>query len=281
MVKAEKRLEKKEYDALSHLREAVRSAEKHDMVSSPDEPYYKEQYWHWIKKYLDSEKMPVNGTYLGLGCGQGRLTMPLAQWCREGKVIGVDLSEKAVIQAQSYAKENNILNIDYRVQDIHSFLKSEPSDSYDGALFIEVIFFLPEYEGALREIKRVLKPGGLLFASFRSQYFTALNIANRRNWNDVDLVLEKRADRLGGSDVCFTWQTGKEIRQLMQDKTGFEVLNLLGIGCCSGIEGDPHAYVARPSFLDREGKEALMKLETSLAESVPDAGRYVLCIAKK
>ena len=67
----------------------------------------------------------------------------------------------------------------------------------------------------------------------------------------------------------------------MMDEIGFRVLGLYAIGCCSGIEGDPHSLIARPSLLDKDAKKVLMNLEINLAESLPDAGRYVLCIVQK
>ena len=65
------------------------------------------------------------------------------------------------------------------------------------------------------------------------------------------------------------------------DDLNFKILNTCAIGCCSGIKGDPHSSIVRPSLLHEKEKEILMKLEIDLAESVPDAGRYMLCVVKK
>ena len=265
-----------------HRNKIIRSTKNYDMAASPDESYYQGQYWHWIKKYLDFSKLSKSGKYLDLGCGQGRLSMSLAKWCaNNGKVIGVDFSKTAVEQASQYASESGLSNIDYYMTDILSFLKEKNSNSFDGVLLLEVTFFLPEYRSVLKEIKRILKLGGLLFVSFRSQYFDALYSVSKCNWNDIDTILKNRIGRLGGGDVYFTWQTSSEIVNLMEKELKFEILDLCGIGCCSGIEGDPHASIARPSYLNKNEKDILMKLEIDLANSVPDAGRYILCIARK
>ncbi len=281
-ISAKKKLSGGEYNIAAHNSKVIQSTQKYDMVVSPDEPYYQEQYWHWIKKYLDIAKLPASGTYLDLGCGQGRLSIPLARWCAdEGKVIGVDFSKKAIEKAQEYAIKAGLSNVGYHAEDILSFLKSKSSNLFDAILFLEVIFFMPQYHLVLQEIKRVLKPQGLLFVSFRSQYFYALHSVVKRNFGDIDTILKNRMGRLSGGDVCFTWQTSGEIRHLIEKELELEMLDLCGIGCCSGIEGDPHAFITQPSLLDQNERDALMKLEITLANSVPDAGRYMLCIARK
>lgn len=271
----------REFDYSKHIKKAIASAH-YDMVTAPDESYYKDQYWYWIKKHLDSSRLPKKGRYLALGCGQGRLSLPLTRWCSpEGNVLGIDISKEALSEAVKHAEKENISNIIYQEADILPFLKKQQSNSYDGALFIEVIFFLPAYKEALAEIYRVLKPGAILFLSFRPRYFSALHALERGSWSDIDTILEKRSGQLSGSDVCFTWQRSNEIEGILSDAGSFEILTIAGIGCCSGIPGDPHEFICRPSLLSQKEKEKLMKLELAVAESVPDAGRYIFCAAKK
>ncbi|MFA6387269.1 MAG: methyltransferase domain-containing protein [Candidatus Paceibacterota bacterium] len=270
------------YNMERHQHKIIRSTRNYDMSASLDEHYYQEQYWHWIEKYLNSGKLSKNGRYLDLGCGQGRLSILLAKWCTTGgKVIGVDFSKEAIGRARRYTDEASLHNIDYYTADILSFLKENDDNSFDGVLLLEVIFYLPNYHLVLEEVKRVLKPGGLLFASFRSQYFNILYNINKRNWNDINTVFKNRIGRLGDGDVYFTWQTSDEIAYIIGKELKFKVLDLCGIGCCSGIEGDPHACIAKPACLNKDKRDVLMKLEIDLANAVPDAGRYILCTAQK
>ncbi len=60
-----------------------------------------------------------------------------------------------------------------------------------------------------------------------------------------------------------------------------ELLELVGIGCCSGLEDDPFAGFARPSLLSENERNQLMRLETALGPMLPDAGRYLLAAARK
>ena len=68
---------------------------------------------------------------------------------------------------------------------------------------------------------------------------------------------------------------------MLEKKYKFEIIDLTGIGCCSGIGGDPHASVIRPSQLDQGNRQKLMELEVGLGRNVPDAGRYMLAAAVK
>ena len=281
VITLEKRVANSAYRGSQDRVGIIQSTLKHDMVALADEQHYQEQYWYWILACLNANNSPPDGTYLDLGCGQGRLTLPLAKWCATGKVVGVDFSSRAIDRAKGYALKAGLSNIEYYAQDMLVFLQSKKSNSFDGAMFIEVVFFMPEYQPILQEIQRVLKPKGLLFASFRPQYFYALHGVNNRVFDDVDTVLRNRVGGLGGQSTHFTWQTSGEIKHLMESELQFELLELYGIGCCSGIEGDPHEGIARPSLLDGDERKKLMEVEIAMARSIPDAGRYILSVARK
>ena len=265
-----------------HYKEVIKSASTHDMVETPDEVYYGDQYWHWISKYLESKKAPREGVYADLGCGQGRLAMRLAKWLSQGgAVAGCDISEDAIGAARRYASDGGIDNISYEVSDTLNFLKSRPSNSLDGVLFTEVALVTPEYVDVLKEVKRVLRSSGLFFVSFRPQYFNLLYATYSDRWEDADKILSSRSGVLWGGDITYTWQTSGEVEKLFEDDLGMQLLNLVGIGCVSGIEGDPHEKLARPSRLDTDTRDKLMQLEIKLGEMMPDGGRYMLAIAKK
>ena len=60
-----------------------------------------------------------------------------------------------------------------------------------------------------------------------------------------------------------------------------EVLRTAGIGVCSGITGDPHALITRPGILSPNAKPYLMTAELELGTVAPDAGRYILTVARR
>ncbi|MCX7966650.1 MAG: methyltransferase domain-containing protein [Syntrophorhabdaceae bacterium] len=262
----------------THEAHIINSTE-YNMMTAPNESYYAEQYGRIIMPYIFSLNRDL--TILDLGCGQGRLTILLAENLLQAKIIGCDISKKAIDQARNYSKNKSLKNIEWRVQSIQDCIEGFPEKSADVVLMTEVTFFYPKWESCLKKMIEILKDNGLLIMSFRPQYFNALCLVKNRLMQHIELLIHSREGRIFGPSIIFTWITSKEICDLLVDKYGLELIELRGIGVCSGIPGDPHDVICQPSQLIEEDKERLMNLELELGKTVPDAGRYILAIARK
>lgn len=250
----------------------------HDMAALPDEGYYLDQYWHWVLPEIEQRFPDRRANVLDVGCGQGRIALPLAAWFTQGRVIGVDLIPGVIERAAHHAEERGLTNVEFVCADALEFLRSIPDSSVDMALMTEVTFFMPKYREVIRDIARVLKPESLFFASFRSQYFDLLQSVRSRDWQSARLVRDAREGHWGGGNTWFSWHTAQDIRQLLSE-AGFTDVKVRGIGIASGIEDDPLSLIAQPSKLPPAEQAQLMELETSLAEQYADCGRYILAIA--
>lgn len=259
-------------------RNIVRST-RYDMVAAPDESYYAEQYWHIMFPHLN--KLPRDAKILDLGCSQGRLTIRLGKLFSQGHVTGCDLSAEAIAQARNYAERDSVGNIDFQVKPIADCLEGFSKQSVDAIVLTEVTFCYPHWKQELPRVIQTIKPGGILVISFRSQYFNALCVVRDRLWENVEYVLQDRQGAIFGSSTVFTWQTSAEIRELLVESHGLELLELRGIGACSGIPGDPHDHICLPSRLNDGEREQLMKLELELGKTVPDGGRYFIAVVRK
>lgn len=95
---------------------------------------------------------------LDIGCGVGTMDFYLAA---KGKgVTGIEISEKAVEIAKENAK---IFKLDKKVNFIAAeFPNKIPDSKYDLVIFSEVIEHLEDDGKALRDIRKVLKPDGIL-----------------------------------------------------------------------------------------------------------------------
>jgi 2-polyprenyl-3-methyl-5-hydroxy-6-metoxy-1,4-benzoquinol methylase len=268
------------FDLENHNQSVVRSTSVHNMKNDADEIYYTKQYWHHIEDNLNKLMVSKSGRFLDLGCGQGRLTLPLAEWTDGARITGVDLSELA-IQNANINIPNSADPIEFLCSDIADYLGNIESNSVDAVFFFEVSFFLPNCEDVLCEIKRVLKADGVLFASFRTRYFNALCCVQDALWSSVEMVINQSTGRLLASETLFNWNSSEELKELLCHKLGLFLCDFRGIGCCSGISGDPHSKIARPSLLNNYEKDQLLKLEDALGLDVPDAGRYIFAVAKK
>jgi ubiquinone/menaquinone biosynthesis C-methylase UbiE len=100
-------------------------------------------------------------TILDIGCGGGRTVSKLAAVATEGKVYGLDYSKASVEFA---SKTNRDLIKTGRVNILEGSVSQLPFEAatFDLIIAIETHFWWPNLLGDLREVFRVLKPGGSL-----------------------------------------------------------------------------------------------------------------------
>ena len=101
-------------------------------------------------------------TILDLGCGTGALTLRAAQ--KDAKVKGIDINAQMLEIAQKQVIKKNLLqNINLCGMGVAE-LETEKSDSYDMVMSGLCFSELSEDEliFTLKEVKRLLKPGGFL-----------------------------------------------------------------------------------------------------------------------
>jgi ubiquinone/menaquinone biosynthesis C-methylase UbiE len=112
----------------------------------------------WGLKHITIEK---HDTILDVGCGGGRTVHKLAAIATEGKVYGIDYSEESV----AAARRTNEQWIEVGCVEIrHGSVSHLPfsDDMFDLATAVETHFFWPDLPADMREVLRVLKPGGKL-----------------------------------------------------------------------------------------------------------------------
>ncbi len=97
---------------------------------------------------------------LDCGCGPGSITVGLAEWAPEGRTVGIDIGAEQLDGARALARDLSVGNVTFRQGDI--FALPFEDDSFDVVFSQTVLFHVPHPEKALAEIKRVLRPGGLV-----------------------------------------------------------------------------------------------------------------------
>jgi ubiquinone/menaquinone biosynthesis C-methylase UbiE len=103
---------------------------------------------------------------LDYGCGSGSFTLAaLKRVGPEGKVYALDLHPFALQKVQSAAEKRGFPNVETIQSDCITRLAS---GTVDVVLFYYTLHWLTDPDCVLRELHRVLKPGGVL--SFRDPY---------------------------------------------------------------------------------------------------------------
>ncbi|MBI2889314.1 MAG: methyltransferase domain-containing protein [Nitrospirae bacterium] len=101
---------------------------------------------------------------LDLGSGTGYPALLAAQAVTpEGSVVGLDLSEAMLTVARRKAKEQGLSNVEFMAADACAIDLGDAS--FDAVTSRFCLMFLPDIQKAVRDIARVLKPGGYLAAA--------------------------------------------------------------------------------------------------------------------
>jgi SAM-dependent methyltransferase len=99
---------------------------------------------------------------LDVGCGPGTITIDLARRVAPGRVVGVDRAADVVADAQRAAAEAGVAGIEVRVDDVYAL--DAPDGSFDVVHAHQVLQHLTDPVTALREMRRVCRPGGVVAA---------------------------------------------------------------------------------------------------------------------
>ena len=105
---------------------------------------------------------------LDIGTGTGVLALEAAKAVgNEGQCIGIDLSEKMLASAKASARQTNLTErTEFKVMDAES-LEFKPA-SFDAVVSLFALLHFPNPSNALKEMFRVLKPGGTLVVAVGS-----------------------------------------------------------------------------------------------------------------
>ncbi len=96
---------------------------------------------------------------LDCGCGVGSITVGLAEAVAPGEVVGVDREPGQVEVAQARAQEQGGANVRFEVGNIYAL--PFPDASFDAAFAHTVLEHLSDPLRAIKEMRRVLRPGGI------------------------------------------------------------------------------------------------------------------------
>ncbi|HEV2914015.1 MAG TPA: class I SAM-dependent methyltransferase [Pyrinomonadaceae bacterium] len=94
---------------------------------------------------------------LDLGCGSGWATRLLAGQAVDGIVIGIDISDEMIERARKLSADYG--NVEFRLASAERLPFED--DYFSHAFSMESLYYYADIAAALREVHRVLEPGGL------------------------------------------------------------------------------------------------------------------------
>jgi SAM-dependent methyltransferase len=159
------------------------------------------------------DRVDVTSTVLDCGCGPGTITLGLAEWASQGRVVGIDIGEPQLEAARRMARDRGIGNVEFQRASV--FALPFPDESFD-VVFSQAMFcHIPNHAGAIAEIRRVLRPAGTV--AIRDIINGACIV-----WPNDPLLREvQRIARLGEESSGGNPDVGLELGTLL-DTAGFE-----------------------------------------------------------
>jgi len=201
------------------------------------------EFWdeHWktedLKKYITGFKndnvfiptvrkyLPKGSVILEGGCGRGQLAHALNY--HGYKAIGIDFAKKTV-----NAIKTAVPDLDVRVGDVRKLdINDSNIDGYISAGVIE--HFWEGYNEIIKEMARILKPGGYLFITFPSKspvrkLKATLGLYEKNNFTELEKMKEEFYQ--------FVLNTKDVIEDLK--KLGFELVKKKKIGGLKGLKDE-------------------------------------------
>ncbi len=117
--------------------------------------------------FFDGLNLSKDSRILEIGCGAGLITTAIAR--RGYKIEALDSVQAMIDLTKKHAKELNLEHlIEAKVSDINAL--PYPDNSLDAIITLGVLPWLPDVKTPLREMSRILKPGGYIILNVDNRY---------------------------------------------------------------------------------------------------------------
>lgn len=208
-----------------------------------------------VLRLLDAQREEA---ILDIGCGNARDILPMLR--AGARIVGIDLSEGMIQQARQELAAAGCPDVELEVGDtIHLRFQAH---SFDKVLCSEVIEHIPEASTALREIHKVLKPGGRLI----------LSTPNRSSWYGFDRYVIWRLLGRQWNHPFDNWRNLRELHSLLE-ASGFRVTSSRTV--CY-VPGFVLTYFL-PRYLQRAVVRGVRAVDRLVSRLAPGRG-YLLVI---
>jgi SAM-dependent methyltransferase len=113
-------------------------------------------HWPITRPVLELMHLAPADTVLDVGCGSGWLSRILAERVPQGHVVGMDISDEMIRRARE--KSAGRANLEFVVGKVGAIPRQDGEFAH--AISVESAYYWPDPAKGIREIHRVLRPGG-------------------------------------------------------------------------------------------------------------------------
>ncbi|MCI2958565.1 methyltransferase domain-containing protein [Agromyces atrinae] len=136
--------------------------QRDDYVHGHHESVLRTHAWRTVENsaaYLAPHLAP-GLSVLDVGSGPGTITIDIARRVSPGRVVGIDASQDVVERARGLAESEGVTNVEFAVGDAYALELAD--EGVDIVHAHQVLQHVARPVDVLREMHRVLKPGGIL-----------------------------------------------------------------------------------------------------------------------
>ncbi len=137
-----------------------------------------------------------DASVLDVGCGPGTITVDLAGHVPHGHVVGVDRSAEVVEQARAHASAAEVVNVTFEPADLYRLPYGD--GEFDVVHAHQVLQHVSDPVAALREMRRVCRPGGIV--AVRESDFGGMRWYPAHPGLDAWMMLYQRVARATGGE---------------------------------------------------------------------------------
>lgn len=182
-----------------------------DKAAAHYEKYWQRQLAPAQDRLLELAELKPGDRMLDIACGTGLVTFPAAKAVApKGSVVATDISDAMVEHVKAEAETRGLQNVTAERMDAEEL--RFPDGSFDVVLCALGLMYVPDPLASLREMHRVLRPGGRTVVA-------VWGARNRCGWAEIFPIVESRIS----SEVCplfFQLGTQDNLR-LTMEQAGF------------------------------------------------------------
>ena len=214
--------------------EAIRTHYNADPKKEWDRLQKRHPYEKYITTHIMDRYLTPGGSILDIGGGPGHYSVHYAKQGRD--VTLLDLSDENVRFAKKKARQYGVkfTALQGNALDLSAF----PDASFDDVFLMGPLYHLMNEESrlqAIREARRVLKPGGHLFCSFILMYggviYGLRDLPETILWPEEQVFYDIAARDEGASFEAFTWAymtTVRDAKNLLASVPGLRTETVFG-----------------------------------------------------